>query len=56
MLAAADSTAGSNAGSSDAAAWCTQTRWRVQLVPAGRLLSPANLFDAMTATRQRRLG
>jgi hypothetical protein len=43
--------------SADAAnpVWCPRTGWRVNLVPPGRQLQPANIYDAMLATRKQRL-
>ncbi|EFN53344.1 hypothetical protein CHLNCDRAFT_137072 [Chlorella variabilis] len=35
-------------------AWCLKKKWRITLVPPGRVLLPSNLFQAMADTRRQR--
>ena len=36
------------------AGWCAAEKWRVSLVPAGKALAPASIFDAMVLSRVQR--
>lgn len=36
--------------------WCLNTKWRVEMIPPGFGLVPADLFVPMIATRRQRLG